>query len=347
MNRKMWKKIITVICVAGILVLAFWYGGNAPGLQGFSVSDSGVAESRTESSQAGNSQTENALSGNGSNPQGKSSKNTGSGQSEDDMNFFEKIFMQIKQIGFSGTSKNTQNSKQAQKNANKAAEESSKTSSKKKTSTTKENSSKTDTASKTESQKNTTTQNDKDNSGSNTTEASSSDGEKNTASSSGNGENNDTGGSSTAGNDNSTQSNGTDADQITCTIFISCGTVLEHMDELSDAKKKIVPKDGVILKTTSVKVKKGATVFDVLQTAAKDNNIQLEYNYTPAYKNYYIEGIGNLYEFDAGNLSGWMYSVNGEFPGSGCSSYKVKDGDAIKWLYTCNFGKDVGDYFEE
>ena len=86
---------------------------------------------------------------------------------------------------------------------------------------------------------------------------------------------------------------------------------------------------------------------DVLQKAARQNKVHLEYNYTPAYKTYYIEGIGNLYQFDAGNLSGWMYSVNDEFPGVGCSGYKVKDGDSIKWLYTCSFGKDVGGYVSE
>ena len=94
---------------------------------------------------------------------------------------------------------------------------------------------------------------------------------------------------------------------------------------------------------SQVTVKKDATVFEVLQKAARDNKVHLEYNYTPAYKTYYIEGIGNLYQFNAGNLSGWMYSVNDEFPGVGCSGYKVKDGDVIKWLYTCSFGKDVGD----
>ena len=32
------------------------------------------------------------------------------------------------------------------------------------------------------------------------------------------------------------------------------------------------------------------------------------------YNSYYVEGIGNLYEFDCGSESGWMYKVNGWFP---------------------------------
>ena len=133
---------------------------------------------------------------------------------------------------------------------------------------------------------------------------------------------------------------------ITCKMFISCASVLDHMDKLSASTKMVIPEDGIILDMTEVKVKNDSSVFDVLQKAARENKIHLEYNYTPAYKTYYIEGIGNLYQFDAGNLSGWMYSVNDEFPGVGCSGYKVKDGDVIRFIYTCNFGKDVGGYVE-
>lgn len=32
------------------------------------------------------------------------------------------------------------------------------------------------------------------------------------------------------------------------------------------------------------------------------------------YNSAYIEGINNLYEFDCGELSGWMYKVNGLVP---------------------------------
>jgi len=61
------------------------------------------------------------------------------------------------------------------------------------------------------------------------------------------------------------------------------------------------------------------------------------------YNSYYIEGIGNLYEFDCGPESGWMYKVNGWFPNFGCSSYPLSDGDNIVWCYTCNgLGADVG-----
>jgi hypothetical protein len=67
----------------------------------------------------------------------------------------------------------------------------------------------------------------------------------------------------------------------------------------------------------------------------------MEYSMSPVYKSAYIEGIANLYEFDRGELSGWMYCVNGWYPNYGCSAYKLKDGDAIEWHYTTDLGRDL------
>ena len=55
-----------------------------------------------------------------------------------------------------------------------------------------------------------------------------------------------------------------------------------------------------------------------------------------------IELVNNLYEFDCGSLSGWMYKVNEWFPNYGCSRYVLKNGDDVVWCYTCNLGYDVG-----
>ncbi len=55
-----------------------------------------------------------------------------------------------------------------------------------------------------------------------------------------------------------------------------------------------------------------------------------------------VDSICNLYAFDAGALSGWMYSVNGVFPNYGCSQYVLQAGDVIQWHYTCDLGADLG-----
>lgn len=128
-----------------------------------------------------------------------------------------------------------------------------------------------------------------------------------------------------------------------CTISIVCDTILNNMDNLDAGKEAYVPANGTILATSSVEFEEGETVFDVLNRVCEYAGIQLEYSWTAIYNSYYIEGINNLYEFDCGNESGWMYKVNGWFPNYGCSSYELEDGDNIVWCYTCNgLGADVG-----
>ena len=128
-----------------------------------------------------------------------------------------------------------------------------------------------------------------------------------------------------------------------CTITITCDTILDNMDKLAAGKDAYVPADGMILQTISVELQDGDTVFDILKRACENADIQLEYSWTPLYDSYYVEGINNLYEFDCGNESGWMYKVNGWCPNYGCSSYTVESGDDIVWCYTCiGLGEDVG-----
>ena len=130
---------------------------------------------------------------------------------------------------------------------------------------------------------------------------------------------------------------------LSCTIQIRCDTILDNMENLEPGKNAYVPANGVILATSTIGFVDGETVFDVLKRACEAAEIQLEYSWTPMYDSYYIEGINNLYEFDCGSESGWMYKVNGWFPNYGCSAYPLKDGDVIVWCYTCNgLGADVG-----
>lgn len=128
-----------------------------------------------------------------------------------------------------------------------------------------------------------------------------------------------------------------------CTIEIRCDTILNNMKALTAGKEGYVPADGTVLAVSKVEMKDGDSVFDVLKRACDLADIQLEYSYTPIYESYYVEGIHQLYEFDCGSESGWMYKVNGWFPNYGCSSYKVKENDEIVFCYTCNgLGADVG-----
>lgn len=134
----------------------------------------------------------------------------------------------------------------------------------------------------------------------------------------------------------------------TCTIEVRCDTILDNMGDLAPGKSSCVPGNGVILAASTVRFAQGDTVLDVLKAASSATGLQLEYSYTPGYGSYYVEGINNLYEFDCGNESGWMYKVNGWFPNYGCSEYQVRDGDVIVWCYTCKgYGADLGASVEQ
>lgn len=129
---------------------------------------------------------------------------------------------------------------------------------------------------------------------------------------------------------------------FSCTISISCSTILNHPDLCDPAKVELVPADGWILHPLTVTFYEGESVFNVLQRVCKQQKIHMEFENTPIYNSAYIEGIHNIYEFDVGELSGWMYAVNDWFPNYGCSRYQLKDGDVIRWEYTCDLGRDIG-----
>ena len=132
------------------------------------------------------------------------------------------------------------------------------------------------------------------------------------------------------------------AASYTCTMSIYCGTILDNLDLLDPEKAELVPEDGWVLLPVTVSFYEGESVFNVLQRVCKQEKIHMEFSNTPIYNSAYIEGIHNLYEFDTGELSGWMYKVNDWFPNYGCSRYQLKDGDVIEWVYTCDLGEDVG-----
>jgi hypothetical protein len=128
----------------------------------------------------------------------------------------------------------------------------------------------------------------------------------------------------------------------TCTLSVRCDTLLDNLASLDPEKHELVPADGVIFPATAVTFSEGENAFTLLQREMRRARIHLEFVHTPLYNSAYIEGIHNLYEFDAGELSGWMYSVNGWFPNYGCSRYLLQDGDAVAFVYTCDLGRDVG-----
>ncbi|GFI56355.1 hypothetical protein IMSAG013_01414 [Clostridiales bacterium] len=128
----------------------------------------------------------------------------------------------------------------------------------------------------------------------------------------------------------------------TCTFSIECSSILNNLSDLVPEKLDVLPKNGVIFPAQTVTFYEGESVFDVLQRICRKNNIHMEASWTPIYNSAYVEGIHNLYEFDCGSGSGWMYRVNGWYPNYGCSRYQLSQGDTVEWRYTCDLGTDIG-----
>lgn len=114
-------------------------------------------------------------------------------------------------------------------------------------------------------------------------------------------------------------------------MLISCKSVA--------GKNEYAPENGYILENISYEIYEGDTVYSLFLRVMKENKIQFENSGSE--KLAYIAGINYLYEFDFGDLSGWVYTVNGEQVSVGCSECKIYDGDVIEWHYTVDLGKDI------
>ena len=150
------------------------------------------------------------------------------------------------------------------------------------------------------------------------------------------------------GKTNSAQVADTNGDgKLTCTLEVRCDTLLGKLDQMAKEKAVLVPEDGILLETVEVEFSGGESVFDVFRKVLREEKIHFEYVDASAYDSVYIEGIGNIYEFDCGPQSGWMFSINDIYPGLGCSAYTLADGDVIVFNYTCDLGADLGADYEK
>ena len=131
------------------------------------------------------------------------------------------------------------------------------------------------------------------------------------------------------------------------TLTVRVDMILLNMHMLNVEKHELVPNDGVIFPVTRVRVYEGESVFNILQREMRRARIHMASRFTPIFNSAYVEAINNLYEFDVGPLSGWMYSVNGWFPNFGASRYLLSPGDVIEWHFTVDLGRDLGVHWIE
>ncbi|MCL2421103.1 MAG: DUF4430 domain-containing protein [Defluviitaleaceae bacterium] len=135
------------------------------------------------------------------------------------------------------------------------------------------------------------------------------------------------------------------AEHFYVTLTVRVDSILYNMHLLHRDKHELVPADGVIFPVALVRAYEGESVHDVLQREMMYHRIHMSSRWTPMFNSAYVEAINNLYEFDVGPLSGWMYSVNGWFPNFGSSRYLLSEGDVVAWWYTVDLGRDLGVYW--
>ena len=102
--------------------------------------------------------------------------------------------------------------------------------------------------------------------------------------------------------------------------------------ELIPAEKAaILPQDGILL-DKEVTFTPGESAYAVMLRTLQKEKIHFE-----ADPSQYFKAIGNLYAGDCGDMSGWIYSVNGESPLVGAADYVLHDGDTLRFYYITTF----------
>ena len=140
---------------------------------------------------------------------------------------------------------------------------------------------------------------------------------------------------------------------VLCTIFFfsACGKpsheagkvslkveYTEVIDTLNSAQYAIAPekrdalaKDGVVLSLENVSFSETDTAMSILLSELKKAKKHYEE------KDGYVSAIDNVYAGDCGNVSGWMFFINGEIAEVGAREYTPKDGDEITFRYVVNY----------
>lgn len=81
---------------------------------------------------------------------------------------------------------------------------------------------------------------------------------------------------------------------------------------------------------------KGKSVYDALAEVLENDGIEF------TEENGYVSEIGGLCEFDHGNRSGWMFTVDGEHKDTGCRDTKLQKNATVLWYYTDDYTKERG-----
>lgn len=119
------------------------------------------------------------------------------------------------------------------------------------------------------------------------------------------------------------------------TLKVEYAQVIENLDSaqygIAPDKRDALAKDGVVLSLENVSFSGTDTAMTILLSELKKAKKHFEE------KDGYVSGIDNVYAGDCGNVSGWMFFVNGDLAEVGAREYAPKDGDVIVFRYVVNY----------
>lgn len=135
------------------------------------------------------------------------------------------------------------------------------------------------------------------------------------------------------------------AGPLRVTVSADCTAALSNMELIAEYvnPRDVIPSDGVVIKQCEVALQEGSSAFDALTAAAREQHVRVDY--TGSVYGTYVRCIGYIQEFSFGELSGWLYKVNGEFPDVSAAYFTLNEGDVVEFVYTCSLGSDVGNVF--
>lgn len=94
-----------------------------------------------------------------------------------------------------------------------------------------------------------------------------------------------------------------------------------------------------VLNKAPISIQTGDSVLSVLIRAGKEQGFPVVFSGSK--KTAYIQGIDNLFEFDLGPESGWIYGVNGVKSMQSSGAYPVSANDEIIWVYVTSLKEDI------
>lgn len=149
--------------------------------------------------------------------------------------------------------------------------------------------------------------------------------------------------------------------RILAVLMIMAIAVMQAPDSFTASAAETGGSVTVIIENSFFKTADGAAWEGSYETevaySAEDNGLTLvvkaaealgmSCNVSNSWGSDYISGIGGLNELDGGYMSGWMGTLNGWLTNEGFSAYsvsngKITDGDCIKFMYSMDWGADIG-----